>query len=92
MSVDCIVGNKWIILGAIAIVLVALIILIVGVSVNREPPQPVILLDKDVTVYGLLCGQAVGTWELNNTVAVFKVCYALPLAAVSTASRNSGFI
>lgn len=68
-------SNKWIVLGIVAIVLVALIILIVGVTVSRKPlPVPAApQVFPDPVVHALKCGEAVGTWELNNTVAVFKV-------------------
>lgn len=68
-------NNKWIILGIIAVTLIILIILIVGVTVSRRrPPTPEKLkVYADPKVFNLRCQDAVGSWESDHTVAVFKV-------------------
>ena len=74
-GLDYIMNNKWIVLGIVAVILVILIILIVGVTVSRKPPPtaaPVVTYPAPVA-HSLKCGEVVGSWELNNSVAVFKV-------------------
>lgn len=72
---DHLLDNKWIILGIILIILLALIILIVGVSVSRKPAGEQKLY-KDPVAFNTKCGAVEGSWELNHTVAVFKVSSA----------------
>ena len=81
IGLDYIMGNKWILLGIIAVILIILIILIVGISVSRrsvEPePETIVITYDDPVAFNVQCGEATGDWELNHTVAVFKVWWAI---------------
>jgi len=69
-------GHKAILLGIISVLLLVLILIVVGVSVTRRRPNEIkSLMGRPAPIaQALLCGQAVGAWELDDTVAVFKVC------------------
>lgn len=76
LGLDYILGNKWIILGIIAVILIILIIVIVGATVARRHKasnEAVSSTVPDPVAYNVQCGEAVGIWEQNLTVAVFKV-------------------
>lgn len=85
---DYIVGNKWIILGALAVIIIILIVVIVGVSVSRKPPvKEEIKSYPAPIVNNLRCGRAEGLWEEDFSVAVFKV--SLFIAVVLEANTSN---
>lgn len=83
-GLDYIMSNKWIVLGIVAVILVILIILIVGVTVSRKPSPtaPPTIKYPDPVAHSLKCGEVVGSWELDNSVAVFKVTYLSHLSHI----------